>query len=272
MKILIVDNDKNTVETIKAALSGNGKAEIDVATGGEMALEKMGASPFYDLVILDIMMPGKSGIDVCQTMSESEKMRSIPVLLMSALPIGSTDFQESMDRFKELRVVKDVLEKPFSVQRLLEKIRSLTMWSNGLKGFDSMEGMDVLSKNEDEDESVPSTKKDMSKTKTKEDLENEKFFCQIISDIIIRMRNRVGFAAIEIAEKIDGLTIDSLGRVIRVDKDPTEIIALLTLNYEKYFYEKVFIPSLWAEEGKKVSKNIDIVKKYFKGRTNPSRK
>jgi DNA-binding response OmpR family regulator len=257
MKILVVDNDKNTIETIKAALSENKNLEVDVAFSGEAALEKIGSSPFYDLVILDIMMPGKSGMDVCLAMSESEKMRSVPVLLMSALPIDSADFRESLGKFNELRVVKDVLEKPFSVQGLLEKIRALT--------FDLSDSRNIKVKE-------ASAGKKTSVAKGREEMENEKFFCQIISDIIIRMRNRVGFAAIEIAENIDGLKIDSLGRVLKVEKDPTEIIALLTLNYENFFYEKVFIPALWAKEGELVSQNIDIVKKYFNSQNKALRK
>jgi CheY-like chemotaxis protein len=252
MKILIVDNDKNTVETLKASLEGNDNMEVDVAYGGAAALELMNVSPFYDVVILDIMMPEVSGIEVCRTMSDNEKLRGIPVLLISALPIESNDFQQSMDKFKELKVVQGVLEKPFSREGLLDKIRSVTY--------------SPIKPSHKADEEALKVKKP-APSKSEQELENEKFFCQIISDIIIRMRNRVGFAALEIAEKIDGLTVDSSGRVVKVEKDPTEIIALLVLNYEKYFYEKVFLPSLWASEGEKVNKNIEIVKKYFKNKT-----
>lgn len=251
MKILIVDNDKNTVETLKASLLNNEGVEADVAYGGKAALEMMGASPFYDLVILDVMMPEVSGIEVCQEMAVSEKLKSIPVLLISALPIESSDFQQSMEKFKELKIVHGVLEKPFTQEGLMEKVRSMT--------FSPIKPSHEAAKK------IPVAPKPASKSE--QELENEKFFCQIISDIIVRMRNRVGFAALEIAEKIGGLTVDSLGRVVKVEKDPTEIIALLVLNYEKYFYEKVFLPSLWASEGEAVSKNIEIIKKYFKNKT-----
>src|SRR5512133_2102010 len=115
MRILIVDNDKNTVETLKASLLPNKQISVDCAYGGQQALELLTANPNYDLAVLDIMMPGVSGIDVCSAMTSSEKMSKIPVLIISALPIESKEFQGSMKRFDELAVVKGVMEKPFSM-------------------------------------------------------------------------------------------------------------------------------------------------------------
>jgi CheY-like chemotaxis protein len=114
LKLLIVDNDKNTVETLKASLQDNEDIEVSVAYSGQSALEKMNTLPSCDLILLDIMMPEMSGIEVCQKMARSEKLKNIPVLLISALPIESNDFQQSMAKFKELKVVGGVLEKPFS--------------------------------------------------------------------------------------------------------------------------------------------------------------
>ncbi len=124
MKALIVDNDINTVETLKAAVAG-AVHQADVAYSGKEALEKMKDGNRYDLLLLDIMMPGVSGIDVCRLMTQDERLRVIPVLLVSALPIASKAFQESMGEFDELGVVKDVLEKPFEIDDLLLKVRAV---------------------------------------------------------------------------------------------------------------------------------------------------
>ena len=123
MKILIVDNDESTVTTLKALLSSQGAFQIDVAYGGQESLDKMAANPDYDLVLLDIMMPKISGMDVCQAMVKDWRLMNIPVLLMSsALPIPPEEFQQSLEKFSALSVVKGVLEKPFTSDNLLAQI------------------------------------------------------------------------------------------------------------------------------------------------------
>ena len=121
--MLIVDNDESTVTTLSALLLSREKFQIDVASGGQEGLEMMRAHPDYDLVLLDIMMPKVSGMDVCQAMVSDWKLREIPVLLMSsALPIPPQEFQQSLEKYSALSVVKGVIEKPFILDDLLKKI------------------------------------------------------------------------------------------------------------------------------------------------------
>lgn len=70
-------------------------------------------------------MPKISGIDVCKAMMKDEKLKKIPVLLVSALPVASKAFQDSLGKFDELNVIKDVLEKPFEINELIVKINEL---------------------------------------------------------------------------------------------------------------------------------------------------
>jgi two-component system, sensor histidine kinase ChiS len=124
MKILIIDNDVSTVTTLKALILSQGDFNIDIALSGKEGLEKMMYNPNYDLVLLDIMMPEISGIDVCKKMTENHKLRDIPVLLMSsALPIPPDEFKTTSS---SLGVVKGVLEKPFVVKDLLSKIEDIS--------------------------------------------------------------------------------------------------------------------------------------------------
>jgi CheY-like chemotaxis protein len=125
MKVLIVDNDISTVEVLKASLSSRVNYEIDTASGGDEAIEMMKKNGKYDLLILDIMMPKISGLDVCELMVRDEKLKNIPVLLISALPIASKSFQESLGKFKELKLVKDVMEKPFEIDNLANKVKAI---------------------------------------------------------------------------------------------------------------------------------------------------
>ncbi len=126
MKILIVDNNPNTVTTVSALLMNEGLFEVDAAYGGQECLDKLNASPDYDLVLLDIMMPGISGMRVCEEMVKSPQLRNIPVLLMSsAMPIPPDEFHDSLGKFSDLVVVKGAIDKPFAANELLTKIRQI---------------------------------------------------------------------------------------------------------------------------------------------------
>lgn len=97
----------------------------------------------------------------------------------------------------------------------------------------------------------------------------ERLFYEIISDIIMQMRSHKGDQAIQIAGKIDGLVInEENGRVLKINKDPAEIVALLIFQYQKSFGKKmIFSPRESDKETKEllrpVEKNLDIIKKYF---------
>ncbi len=124
--ILVVDNDENITKTIHAALSTNKNYQVDVVFSGQEALEAMKTGGVkYDIVLLDLMMPKMSGIDVCQEMIKDKELKKIPVLIVSALPVSSESFQESQGKFNELEVIKDVLEKPFEVKDLFDKTKKI---------------------------------------------------------------------------------------------------------------------------------------------------
>lgn len=124
MKILIIDDDVSAATTLQALLGQQGYA-VDVAYSGQEGLSKMMADPTYALLILDIMMPDFSGIDVCKAMSKNDAIKNIPILLASALPITSRELEELLSEFKSLCVVKGALEKPFILDDLLTEIKKI---------------------------------------------------------------------------------------------------------------------------------------------------
>ena len=125
MRILIIDDDISAATTLKALLMSQENFEIDVSYAGREGLDKMIANPLYDVLILDIMMPDFSGIEVCRAMSANEKLKAIPVILASALPITSKELSDLMAEFKALNVVKGVIEKPFVIEDLLTEIHRI---------------------------------------------------------------------------------------------------------------------------------------------------
>jgi len=122
--ILVVDDEQEVTEQIKRALSGNFDCAVDVAYNGKEALDKMGEGR-YDLLILDMLVPKLNGMEVCQAMIKDQKLKMIPILLVSILPLNSDDFQKSLNKFAELAMVRDVLEKPFSNEDLLIKVKKI---------------------------------------------------------------------------------------------------------------------------------------------------
>ena len=123
MKILIIDDDVNAATTLKALLMSQDNLVSDVSYNGKDGLEKMrSAEPPYDILILDVMMPDFSGLDVAKAMHLEEKLKNIPVILASALPIASKELSDLLGEFKALNPLKGVLEKPFVLEDLLAKI------------------------------------------------------------------------------------------------------------------------------------------------------
>lgn len=125
MKILIIDDDISANTTLKALLMSQEGYQIDTAYSGQEGLAKMTANPNYDLLILDVMMPDFSGIDVCKAMSQNETIKNIPILLASALPITSKELGELLNEFKTLSNIKGALEKPFILDDLLTQIKKI---------------------------------------------------------------------------------------------------------------------------------------------------
>jgi DNA-binding response OmpR family regulator len=121
MKILIVDDDDVLLKQLQTALEGQ-RYLAETANGGDEAMRKLLESSF-DLVVLDIMMPGLDGLSVLRETRE-EGVRT-PVLMLSAK--GDTD-----DRVRGLDLgADDYLAKPFSLNELFARIRALLRRANG---------------------------------------------------------------------------------------------------------------------------------------------
>ena len=115
MRILIVDDDQRLCDTLKRGLEENTYA-VDCVHDGEEG-EIYGCTDIYDLIILDVMMPIKDGVQVCRDL----RTRNIntPILMLTA-----KDTVE--DRVKGLDTgADDYLVKPFSFSELLARVRAL---------------------------------------------------------------------------------------------------------------------------------------------------
>jgi DNA-binding response OmpR family regulator len=115
MRILVADDDRRLTSIVKRGLVEEAYA-VDVAYDGEEGEYFAEVNP-YDLIILDIMMPKKDGIEVCQELRA--KKINTPILMLTA-----RDAVE--DRVKGLDAgADDYLVKPFAFNELLARIRAL---------------------------------------------------------------------------------------------------------------------------------------------------
>jgi two-component system, OmpR family, phosphate regulon response regulator OmpR len=113
--ILVVDDDRRIRELLKSYLAENG-FRVTVAESARAARERMRGLAF-DLMVLDIMMPGESGIALTQSLRDGAA--AVPILMLSAL--SDTD-----DRIAGLQAGSaDYLGKPFEPRELLLRIRNL---------------------------------------------------------------------------------------------------------------------------------------------------
>ncbi|WP_261806614.1 response regulator transcription factor [Lapidilactobacillus luobeiensis] len=115
MKILIVDDDKDIVELLSIYAKNEGYEPVTAFTGRE-ALTKLVTNPDIALMILDIMMPNMSGIDVIK---EVRKESDIPIIVVSA---KTTD----MDKIQGLITgADDYVSKPFNPLEVMARVKSL---------------------------------------------------------------------------------------------------------------------------------------------------
>ncbi len=115
MRILIVEDELAIAEAVKLALAGDGHA-ADIVDNGLLAAEWVDSYP-YDLVILDVILPGKDGFAVCSGLRAAGFGGAI--LMLTAL-------DDVSDRISGLdRGADDYLAKPFSMDELRARIRAL---------------------------------------------------------------------------------------------------------------------------------------------------
>jgi len=116
-KILVVDDEKDLVELIAYNLEKEGYS-VFKAYNGEEALQ-VAESQKPDLVILDLMLPGMQGMEVCQLIRKNPAISTLPIIMVTAKG-------DEIDRILGLEMgADDYITKPFSVRELLARVRAV---------------------------------------------------------------------------------------------------------------------------------------------------
>jgi DNA-binding response OmpR family regulator len=113
-RVLIVEDDPAIREALREAISADGHEPV-VVTDGREAVQLFGAGAF-DLVLLDLMLPGLSGYDVCRKIRETN--RTVPILMLTAKG-------EEIDKVLGLELgADDYVTKPFGLREILARVHA----------------------------------------------------------------------------------------------------------------------------------------------------
>ena len=112
--ILVVDDETEIRRIVSILLKQEGYRALEASNGSE-ALTVLGQET-PDLVLLDIIMPGMDGFEVCQAIRENPRTASVPVIMLSAV---SNQVHDSTIK------VDDYVPKPFKARDLLSRIEAL---------------------------------------------------------------------------------------------------------------------------------------------------
>ena len=132
MKLLIVDDEPAILETVGAKLRREGYTTFTAESAEEALRIFRRVKP--DLLVLDIMLPGRSGFDLCRTL---RKESAVPILFVSARA-------EEADRVKGLELgADDYLVKPFSLAELAARVKAILRRATGESSADTIERGDL---------------------------------------------------------------------------------------------------------------------------------
>lgn len=113
--ILVVDDEPHIVRLVNLCL-GTKKYNVACAYSGKEALDIINTTP-PDLVVLDIMMPGVNGYEICQALRENQQTRNVPIIILSAK-------SQMEDKLHAIDVgADDYICKPFDPAELARRIR-----------------------------------------------------------------------------------------------------------------------------------------------------
>ena len=124
-RILVVDDEPDVLELIVFHLEKE-NFKVAVADTGDRAL-KMARSQVPSLLVLDLMLPGINGLEICQLLKQDPKTRDVPILMLTARAAEE-------DRIRGLELgAHDYVTKPFSLRELVLRVKKLLKRAEGKK-------------------------------------------------------------------------------------------------------------------------------------------
>jgi CheY-like chemotaxis protein len=117
-RIMVVDDEPDIRAILSKILNKRGY-EVDLYESAEEAIEKLRSGDRPDLIILDLMMPGMSGIEACRVIKSDPTLKDIPVIILTVMVEPETK-EESREAGADAHV-----DKPINMAKLFHTIESL---------------------------------------------------------------------------------------------------------------------------------------------------
>ena len=115
--VLVIDDEKDIVELVSYNLKKEGFA-VDTAYDGESALKKIRSAP-YELIVLDLMLPGVQGLELCRIIRNDPAVAATPIVMLTAKG-------EEVDKVLGLEIgADDYMTKPFSPRELVARVKAI---------------------------------------------------------------------------------------------------------------------------------------------------
>lgn len=130
--VLVVDDEPHIGRIIKTRLE-QGPFDVALAESGAAALAALGARPDTRLLVLDLMLPGMSGLDILRVVREDPRWATLPCLVLTAAG------QQAQYREAEALGVAEFMTKPFSPRRLYARALALA----GVEDPEARDGLEA---------------------------------------------------------------------------------------------------------------------------------
>jgi CheY-like chemotaxis protein len=121
-KVLIVDDDFDFLTSVKTVLQSAGYESVTAGSGDEGLKKAKQTKP--DLIVLDVMMPGMNGWDVCEALKDDAATKAIPVIMLTSVASHMKDSSYSHASGKQTDA-EDYIPKPVEPPVLLERVKRL---------------------------------------------------------------------------------------------------------------------------------------------------
>ena len=195
MKVLLIDDEVTINGFINKGLIENG-FEVKQAFDGEMGL-RLAKNEDFDVVILDLILPGMNGLEVCRKLREEHNIQT-PILMLTALNT-SEDVVEGLNTGAD-----DYLGKPFKFQELLARVRALGRRKNHVvKPTNQLQVADLT---------IDLDQKIVKRAGVELQLTLKEF---LLLECLIKNKNRV-LSRLDLLEKVWGIHFDTGTNVVDV--------------------------------------------------------
>lgn len=120
MRILVIEDNRIQARIVERCLNAGGYEDFTVVKSSEEALDCLEHDDDYDLIIIDWMLPGISGIDFVQVLRESESFRDIPIIMQTA-----KDRPEHLEKAREVGVDGYVVKPVLKCSSILNHVQRI---------------------------------------------------------------------------------------------------------------------------------------------------